>query len=76
MREEPLPLNKGSHSYYSNEDAEIMSDFTIATESRRHSNGKRPFHIVTEKDVKGINIMEMGCLTCRNRADIEKVNTM
>ena len=35
-----------------------MSDFTIATESRRHSDGNRPFHIVTEKDVKEINIME------------------
>ena len=50
MREEPLVLNKGSHSNYSNEDAEIMSDFTVATESRRHSDGNRPFHIVTEKD--------------------------
>ena len=57
MREEPLALNNGSQSYYSNEDA-IMSDFTVATKSRRHSDGNRPFHIVTEKDVKEINIME------------------
>ena len=35
-----------------------MSDFTIATESRRHSDGNRPFQIVTEKDLKEINIME------------------
>ena len=50
MREEPLALNKGSHSYYGNEDAEIMSDFTVATKSCRHSDGNRPFHIVTEMD--------------------------
>lgn len=76
MREEPLPLNKGSQSYYSNEDTEIMSDFPIATETRQNSDGNRPFHIVTEKDVEEINIMEMGCLTCRNRADIEKDDTL
>lgn len=76
MREEPLPLNKGSQSYYSNEDTEIMSDFSIATETRQNSDGNRPFHIVTEKDVEEINIMEMGCLTCRNRADIEKDDTL
>lgn len=52
-----------------------MSDFTVATKSCRHSDGNRPCHIVTEKDVKEINIMERGCLTCRNRADTKKVNT-
>ena len=75
FRENELLLRQEPHSNYNNADVEILWDCTISTDRCLEEKGNRPDLVVTDRREKVINVVEMACLSWRNRCETDTRKT-